>query len=95
MYITKHNKFVFVIYYVLHVQTRLVFAFVQPLQLQPWSLGFSYAGKHFQIATTVDTYDLILADHLLDNVWFIDVKDVNIQKFVVKAPNSHGHAIFK
>lgn len=95
VYITKHNKFVFVIYYVLHVQTRLVFAFVQPLQLQPWSLGFSYAGKHFQIATTVDTYDLILADHLLDNVWFIDVKDVNIQKFVVIAPNSHGHAIFK
>lgn len=82
-------------YYVLHVQTRLVFAFVQPLHLKSWSLGFSYAGKHFQIATKVDTNDLILADHLLDNVWFIDVKDVNIEKFVVIAPNSHGHAIFK
>ncbi|XP_062618615.1 uncharacterized protein LOC134280215 [Saccostrea cucullata] len=95
VYITKYNRYVFVQYFVLHTQTKLVFAFVQPLHLQPWGLGSSHAGKHFQIATIEDTYDLVLADHLLDNVWFINVKDINIEKFVVKAPNTHGHAIFK
>jgi hypothetical protein len=95
VYITKNNRFVFVQYYVLHVQTKLVFAFVQSLELQCFSLGPSHAGSHFKIATVDDACDLILADHLLDNVWFIDVNDVNIKTFVVKAPNTHGHAVFK
>lgn len=36
-----------------------------------------------------------MVDYLLDNVWFIDVKDVNIEKFVVIVLNFYGYVIFK
>lgn len=94
VFITKSKKVVVVLYFVLHLKTELVYALVQPMQLKEY--GIMNVGKHFASVNIDQTCELILVEELEENLWYVDVKDDTFtDKFIVRMPNSHGHAIFK
>jgi hypothetical protein len=94
VYITKSRKIVVVLYFVLHLKTELAYALVLPMQLKKH--GFGNEGKHFASVNVAQMCEIILVEELEENVWYIDVEDDNItEKFIVRMPNAHGHAIFK
>lgn len=94
VFITKSRKLVVVLYFVLHLKTELVYALVLPMQLKEY--GILNVGKHFASVNIDQICELILVEELEENLWYVDVKDDTItDKFIVRMPNSHGHAIFK
>lgn len=93
-FITKSRKVVVVLYFVLHLKTELVYALVLPMQLKDH--GFGDVGKHFASVNIDQVCELILVEELEENVWYVDVKDDTISdKFIIRMPNAHGHAIVK
>lgn len=94
VFITKSRKLVVVLYFVLHLKTELVYALVLPMQLKEY--GILNVGKHFASVNIDQICELILVEELEENLWYVDVKEDTItDKFIVRMPNSHGHAIFK
>lgn len=92
VFITKSRKLVVVLNFVLHLKTELVYAL--PMQLKEY--GILNVGKHFASVNIDQICELILVEELEENLWYVYVKDDTItDTFIVRMPNSHGHAIFK